>query len=136
MDESTPGVPKQSVEVLLPSAGDYRARLATLQQVMAEARLDAVVLGSADNHLYFAGIAGLPTGRPIWMVVRQDRDPIVIAPRIEASEIRAMSWVGDLREWVEWRNAEAVATHWAAPLTSALDGVLAIGGDPRESPWH
>ena len=117
MDESTPGVPKQSVEVLLPSAGDYRARLATLQQVMAEARLDAVVLGTAITICISPESRVCPRGVPFgWSFSRIAT--LLSLRRIEASEIRAMSWVGDLREWVESRNAEAVATHWAAPLTS------------------
>jgi Xaa-Pro dipeptidase len=115
--------------VRLPDEVEYGVRLSRLERLAGQAGVDAVVFGSPDNHLYLGGIAGLPMGRPIWLVVRPAVPPVIIAPRIEASEIRPMTWLHDVREWIEWTESERTPTDWSPLLRAALSGTSTVAVD-------
>ena len=74
-----------------------------LQEVMATAELDAVVLTSEDNYRYITGFHG-PTWinltRPRYCVVARKGDPVIIIPANNSAIAERTSWVADVRTWV------------------------------------
>ena len=112
----------------------YERRAERLQELAAEAGLDAVLLRSPSSLLYLAGVTELIVIRPTWMVVPSAGDCALVLPRIETPGVTLMSWVTDLREWVEWPDPQ-LSEDWADPLVEVLeergceDGRIAIEKD-------
>ncbi|KEA04414.1 aminopeptidase P family protein (plasmid) [Agrobacterium fabrum] len=95
-----------------PSDEVYQTRLQGAQTAMKRAGIDVLALSGPDFHNYFAGLWGLPVGRPVWFVLQQYGKPAFVAPRSEAREISARCKTPVAVEWVEWEGPIA------APMTN------------------
>ena len=82
---------------------EYKGRVAGLQALMDEARLDAVFVTSEANFRYVTGFDS-PTWinltRPRYCVVPLTGDPIIVSPTTNLIIIERTSWVTDVRSWV------------------------------------
>jgi Xaa-Pro dipeptidase len=112
----------------------YERRAERLRALASDAGLDGVLLRSPGSLLYFAGVTELSVIRPTWMVVPTKGECALVLPRIETPGVLLMTWVTDLREWVEWPDPE-LSEDWADPLVELLeergcdDGRLALERD-------
>jgi Xaa-Pro dipeptidase len=97
-----------------PDIDDYRARLERLREGMKENHLDVLALCSWDNHRFLGGVDGLASVRPVWLIVPAEGEPRFVSPRIEASELRAQSWIPVVEEWIEWEEPGVARTHTEA----------------------
>ncbi|MGH6953606.1 MAG: M24 family metallopeptidase [Alphaproteobacteria bacterium] len=101
-------------------------RTQELQRRMADERMDAVLLANPDSIYYFAGYcdyAGVEIGRPTLVFLPRDGAPVLITPKMEAEMGRNMSWIADVREWVDGVDGE-----WTTPLKAVLGrGKLTLG---------
>ncbi|NNF77075.1 MAG: hypothetical protein HKN05_03510, partial [Rhizobiales bacterium] len=79
------------------TAQEMARRLADVQNVMAEQDIDAIVLCSVHNTLYYSGFWMVPWGRYQGMVIPREGEPAVIAPRIEFDRPHRMSVYEDVR---------------------------------------
>ena len=68
-------------------------RLANLRRAMDEQSVEAVLITSVHNTLYYSNFWMIPWGREQGLVVPRDGEPTVIAPRIEYD--RPAKMVGD-----------------------------------------
>ncbi len=92
-----------------------RARTARFQTRLKEAGIDVAVLTDEASIAYLAGFWGylsVEFGRPTFLVVRPDRDPVVVTPLMESEMVGAMTWVKDIATWQDagenrWENVLA-----------------------------
>jgi Xaa-Pro dipeptidase len=84
------------------TAEEHRARLARAQKLLAEAGLDAMVVGPGSSLAYFTGATWGLSERFLGIVVGRSGDPVWIAPAFEKD--RALEQVrggDDVRAWAE-----------------------------------
>ncbi len=86
---------------------EYEGRIAKARQLMEESGIDALVLTSKENVVYFAGIQTIgwdSKHRPLIVVV--PRDPSCPVHMVLAESLyyvaRESSWVDELRPWGGW----------------------------------
>lgn len=108
------------MKLSFPTIDDYRARLERLQRAARENGLDAFALSSFDNHRFVGGVDGIASVRPVWVVVPAQGEPVFVAPRIEAPEIRQQSWIPVAEEWIEWEE-DGVARSAIEALVRVLE---------------
>lgn len=72
-----------------PDAGELGARLARVRERMRDARLDFYVSFDPVNIYYLTNFANYVHERPFLLVIPADGDPIMVAPRLETSHVRA-----------------------------------------------
>jgi creatinase len=90
-------------------------RLSEAQKVMAKNGIDAIVINSVHNTLYYSGFWMVPWGRYQGMVIPREGEPAVIAPRIEFDRPHRMSVYEDVR--IYWDTQ------------SSVDGIVTIISD-------
>ena len=90
-------------------------RIARLRSSMESNDIDAVLITSVHNTIYYSNFWMIPWGRQQAMVVPRLGEPAVIAPRIEVDRPEKMTWCDDVR--VYWDT------------TNAIDGMVGLVGD-------
>jgi Xaa-Pro dipeptidase len=89
--------------VLEPFAtSEFENRLSRSQALMADARVDALLISSLSAFRYFSGynpiIAESPA-RPWFMVLPAAGDPIAVIPAMGFTDMHAVSWVSRIETW-------------------------------------
>ena len=111
---------------------EYKGRVAGLQALMDEARLDAVFVTSEANFRYVTGFDS-PTWinltRPRYCVVPLTGDPIIVSPTTNLIIIERTSWVTDVRSWVAPNPADDGISLLADALRSAAGTYDRIGAE-------
>ncbi len=100
-----------------------RERTARLRGQLAERGLAAALLTDESSIAYYAGFwgyLGVEFGRPTFLLVHADDDPVVITPLMESEMVGAMTWVADVRTW-----EDAGAASWQSVLQGALHDLAA-----------
>jgi len=113
-----------------------QARLRTdrLRALLADNDMAAALLTDESSIAYFAGFwgyLGIEFGRPTFLLVFADADPVVITPLMESEMVTAMTWVEDVRTW-----EDAGAAVWSTVLGDVLTRVGAgrLGIEARQVP--
>jgi Xaa-Pro dipeptidase len=91
------------------AAGEHRARLARAQALMAEQRLDALLLGPGTSLAYFTGARWDISERFFGAVLGREGDPVWVTPAFEKG--RALEQIklgGDVRAWEEHESPYAL----------------------------
>jgi len=87
---------------------EFEDRTARAQRLMAEARLDALLLTTEPEFRYFSGFLSQfwesPT-RPWFLVVPAKGKPVAVVPEIGAAGLRD-TWIDELRTWPAPRPAD------------------------------
>lgn len=104
-----------------PDEAQYRERVRGVQAALRDNGIDVLVASGADTRRYLAGIDGLASIRPIWLVVPVDGEPEIVSPRLETAEIRSQSWIPVTQEWIEWNDPAFPARTHLAALNVVLD---------------
>ena len=89
------------------SEQEMNRRLGNLNRAMEVNRVDAVVINSVHNTLYYSNFWMIPWGREQGLIIPKGGEPVVIAPRIEYDRPAKMSYFEDVR--IYWDDASAVA---------------------------
>ncbi|UCH21341.1 MAG: aminopeptidase P family protein [Deltaproteobacteria bacterium] len=100
---------------------ELQRRIQEFQRRIADENLDMAFIEDADNIYYLSGYWGylaMDFGRPTVLIVPQSGSPTIITPGLEAEMARAMTWVGDIREWTD-----GVGGEWVAHLQDLLAGL-------------
>ena len=95
---------------------EMNRRLANLRRAMNEQSVEAVLITSVHNTLYYSNFWMVPWGREQGLVIPRDGEPAVIAPRIEHD--RPAKMVGDGSSFSDIRIY--------ADNTSAIDGWVGL----------
>lgn len=97
---------------------EAKQRTATLQKIMQQNGVTLALFTDQSSIAYLAGFwgyLGIEFGRPTMLVVPADGAPIVITPLMESEMVAAMTWVEDVRTWVD-----AGPRSWGAVLSECL----------------
>lgn len=114
---ASPAVPRQ----LHFSVEEYRTRLAAVQERMAQHDLAALLLHQPENIAWVSGYWHDGFFAYHSLVVPAAGDPILIERGLEQPVADEMSWVTDLRNYIDGEDPEALAAQ-------ALQDVVAEGG--------
>jgi len=85
-------------------------RLRELQGHLQDAKVDVALLTDESTIAYYAGFWGylsVEFGRPTFLIVPADGDPVVVTPLMESEMVSAMTWIPDVRTW-----EDAGPNHW------------------------
>lgn len=121
-------VPPPALPAPAPISASERAlRLGALRRLMAEAGVDAVLLGAASNLRYFTGLAWSPSERLTGAIIHGDRVEYV-TPRFELEKVSTLIGVpGDILTWQEEEDPfRLVAARLKAAARLALDDQLPL----------
>jgi Xaa-Pro dipeptidase len=81
---------------------EYGRRIARARQLMAEEKIDALLIGAGASLRYFAGVPWGQSERLVAMLLPPTGDPILVAPRFERGTLEAdLTIAADLRLWEE-----------------------------------
>jgi len=94
---------------------EARKRTQTFQENLAAAGIDVAVMTDESSIAYLAGFWGylsVEFGRPTFLLVRPDADPVIVTPLMESEMVSAMTWVTDIQTWEDagdarWENVLA-----------------------------
>ena len=78
-------------------------RLARAAEETASRELDALVVSPSRDLAYLTGYDPMPLPRPTLLVLRPNRDPVMLVPELERA-LAAASPVGEHLELVPWRD--------------------------------
>ena len=88
------------------SSSEMSRRLKDIRKSMSDNGVDAIVINSVHNTLYYSGFWMVPWGRYQGMVIPLEGDPAVIAPRIEFDRPHRMSIYDDVH--IYWDTQSSV----------------------------
>lgn len=96
---------------------EARQRTSEFQSRLREAGIDTAVITDESSIGYLAGFWGylsVEFGRPTFLLVRPDEEPVVITPLMESEMVSAMTWVENIETWEDagdnrWENVLARA---------------------------
>lgn len=88
-------------------AFDYPARVRRLQDSMGDHDVDVALLSVGADLPYFTGYEAMATERLTVLVVRRDRDPVLVIPELEAPRVEPGSF--EVRPWGETEDPVALA---------------------------
>ncbi|ELZ91576.1 putative X-Pro dipeptidase [Haloferax mucosum ATCC BAA-1512] len=77
----------------------FERRTRACQERLSAADTDAVVLFPSPNLLYLSGFEDEPAERHLLLFVPQEGDPAFLVPDLYETQVRAESWVSDVRTW-------------------------------------
>ena len=95
-----------------------KIRYAVLQTHLNQHGISTAVLSDESSIAYYAGFwgyLGIEFGRPTFLIVRANDEPIVITPLMESEMVSAMTWVQDVRTWEDMGPRS-----WMAVLANVL----------------
>jgi Xaa-Pro dipeptidase len=96
---------------------EARQRTSEFQSRLREAGIDTAIITDESSIGYLAGFWGylsVEFGRPTFLLVRPDEEPVVITPLMESEMVSAMTWVDNIETWEDagdnrWENVLARA---------------------------
>lgn len=95
-----------------------------LRQRAREADLSGLVLFSPVNLRYLSGFHSNAYSRPLALVIPTEGDPVLLVPRLEEHQARDLSWVRDVRSFVEWAEGSRAGGSIEAEFQALLAEVL------------
>ncbi len=113
-----------------------RQRTEEFQNRLKDAGIEIAVLTDESSIAYLAGFWGylsVEFGRPTFLIVRPDEEPVVVTPLMESEMVAAMTWVSNVMTWEDagpnrWENvlrrAIGGAPHKVAVETGALPAIV------------
>jgi Xaa-Pro aminopeptidase len=83
------------------STTPFERRTRDAQAALAAADADALVCFPSRNLSYLSGFAEEPGERHLFLLVPAAGDPTFLVPALYESQVRAATWVEDVRTWVD-----------------------------------
>ncbi|WP_332898047.1 M24 family metallopeptidase [Haladaptatus sp. CMSO5] len=79
----------------------FERRTRVCQDALTAADADALICFPGENMYYLSGFHDEPMERHLFFILAREGDPIFIAPELYEGQIRAASWVEDVRTWAD-----------------------------------
>jgi len=86
----------------------FETRTRACQDRLRDGAADAVVLFPSPNLYYLTGFMEEPMERELFCFVAAGGDPVVVAPEMYDEQLRAASWVTDVRTWDDGEDPAAL----------------------------
>jgi Xaa-Pro dipeptidase len=83
---------------------NHQARVERLVPLLREAQLDGAVFTDPASIFYFSGATGFGSWRRPMIVIGADGAATLLMPALEFDMARTMTWIDDVRPWVEYRH--------------------------------
>ena len=106
---------------------DYFKRKKQIQELMGAKGVDAMLVAGAENYYYITG----DYRRQARMLFYQDRDPTIIVFQPEVEQVRASTWVNDIRGW---SSANELMQHFFTAMKAHDLRKATIGFDTHTAP--
>jgi len=110
-----------------------RRRTHELISRLKQAKIPVAVITDQSSIAYLAGFWGylsVEFGRPTFLILRADAEPIVVTPLMESEMVRAMTWVERVVTWTD-----SGSPSWEDALSKALGtGAGVVGIEARAIP--
>ncbi len=110
-----------------------RQRTLDFQNRLKDAGIDVAVITDESSIAYLAGFWGylsVEFGRPTFLLVRPEQEPVVITPLMESEMVSAMTWVENIMTW-----EDSGENRWEKVLADALgNGTGRIGVEASALP--
>lgn len=84
---------------------EYRQRIARLQELLRQSDIGVGLVSSSSNVYYLSGFMHYVPVRPIHVVVPAEGAPVLVAPKGEYEMGEKLSWIPDVRYYVEFPEA-------------------------------
>src|SRR5882762_730875 len=118
-----------------------RARTAKFQQRLKDEKVEIAVLTDQSSIAYLAGFWGylsVEFGRPTFLIVRPDEEPVVITPLMESEMVSAMTWVSRIMTWEDsgpqrWEKVLGLAIGKATGAVAAEFEIVRAGVKLRDA---
>lgn len=97
-----------------------RQRTEEFQRRLKDAGIEIAVITDESSIAYLAGFWGylsVEFGRPTFLIVRPDEEPVVVTPLMESEMVAAMTWVSNVMTW-----EDAGDNRWENVLARAIGG--------------
>jgi Xaa-Pro aminopeptidase len=97
-----------------------RQRTDRFRRRLAEEGIDVAILTDEASIAWLAGFWGylsVEFGRPTFLVIRPDEDPVVVTPLMESEMVGAMTWVQRIETW-----EDSGPNRWESVLARILGG--------------
>jgi len=91
----------------------FEERTRRCRDRLADADADAAVLFPSTNLFYVSGFREEPMERHLFLFVPREGDPAFVAPEMYDEQIRAASWVEDIRLWADGEDPMALVADLA-----------------------
>ncbi|MFC7045365.1 M24 family metallopeptidase [Halobacteriaceae archaeon GCM10025711] len=102
----------------------FESRTRACQERLAAVDADAAVLFPSPNLYYVSGFWDEPMERHLFLFVPAEGDPAFVAPAMYDEQLRATSWVDDVRTWDDGDDPMALVDDVADDLDLAGGHVL------------
>jgi Xaa-Pro aminopeptidase len=93
----------------------FQERVVKLQHRLGEVNIDIALITDPDMIYYISGFWGFLSvqdfGRPVMVIVPKSGSCTLIVPALESGMARAMTWIEDMRSWMD-----GVGGEWVTPL--------------------
>ncbi|MGB9372407.1 MAG: Xaa-Pro peptidase family protein [Halobacteriota archaeon] len=106
---------------------DYFKRKKQIQELMGAKGVDAMLIAGAENYYYITG----DYRRQARMLFYQDRDPTIIVFQPEVEQVRAHTWVDDVRGW---SSANELMQHFFTAMKAHDLRKATVGFDTHTAP--
>ena len=96
-----------------------KERTKEFQSRLADAGIDIAILTDESSIGYLAGFWGylaVEFGRPTFLIIQPDEEPIVLTPLMESEMVAAMTWVENIKTW-----EDTGANRWEKVLERILN---------------
>jgi Xaa-Pro aminopeptidase len=102
-----------------------REAIERLRARTADAGCTALLVANPVNLRYLTGYHSNAYSRPLSLVLPARGEPVLVVPRLEAEQARALTRIEDVRAYVEWdagsRAGGGLDDEWAAIVTEAVE---------------
>jgi Xaa-Pro dipeptidase len=107
---------------------EYRRRISSLQAAVKQADLDLFVVSAFDSIYYLTGAGFEPLERPFFLLVRPDRAPTLLVPKLDQHHMKKAIGVEDIRTY--WEYPAPPGRGWSDQLRNQLGNVRNLGVEP------
>ncbi|MFD1645444.1 M24 family metallopeptidase [Haloarchaeobius litoreus] len=104
----------------------FERRTRDCQQRLRDGAGDLAVLFPSRNLFYATGFDEEPQERHLFLFVPSEGDPVFLVPDLYGSQVRAESWVEDVRTWSDGDDPVAAVEHVVADLAVPADGHVLV----------
>ncbi|HYA33544.1 MAG TPA: Xaa-Pro peptidase family protein [Candidatus Bathyarchaeia archaeon] len=105
----------------------YGKRKKQIQELMAAKGVDAMLIAGAENYYYITG----DYRRQARMLFYRDADPTIIVFQPEVEQVRARTWVNDIRGW---SSVDELMRHFFNAMRERDLGKATVGFDTHSAP--
>lgn len=109
---------------------EYESRVLAVQNLMAKASIDVILITTEANFRYLTGFASqtwVNLSRPRYCLVPREGEPVIVCPQTNVVSTKATSWVKDIRTWPAPRPEDDGITILVDAIRSMLRKGMKLG---------